>query len=78
MNFKGISYVKWNYLSGIEYTSKGIEKIQRDFLFKIEGEFNLWVNYFFGPIHFKGISYVNLTLSPKSKIEGKILKGFLM
>ena len=51
-NFKAISYVKWNYPPGIEYIPKGIEKIWRDFLCKIEGEFNFVVNFFFGPIHF--------------------------
>ena len=29
-----------------------------DFFCKIEGEFNFLVNFFLGPIHFKGISYV--------------------
>ena len=52
------------------------ENFDRDFSSKIEGEFNFLLNVFFGPIHFIGNSYVNLTLSPKVKLKGKFLKDF--
>ena len=40
MNFKGISYVKWNY------PPEGIEKHIKGILCKIEGELNFLVNFF--------------------------------
>ena len=48
----------------------------RDFFYKIEGDFSFLANLFFlVQFIFKGISCVNLTLSPKVNSKEKKLKG---
>ena len=49
INFKGISYVKWNY------PPEGIEKHIKGILCKLEGELNFLVNFFLFQMNFKGI-----------------------
>ena len=60
MNFKGFFYINELSPKGIEYPPKEIENILRDFFFKIEGDFKFMVNFFFGPIQFKGNSHIKL------------------
>ena len=74
-NFKGISYLEWNY------PPKGIEKNKWDFLFKIKREFNILMNFPKGDRvspkgdrkHFKGISFLKLNYPPEG-IENSYLK----
>ena len=62
MNFKGISYIKWNYpqRKGDRASPKGDRHHFKGISFKIEGDFKFMVNFFFGPIQFKGDCHLKL------------------
>ena len=61
MNFKGIFLYKMELsLKGIEYPPKEIENILKGFFLEIESDFKFMVNFFFGPIQFKGDCHLKL------------------